>query len=77
MNSVTISIRISRKLKELIESHGARVSEVDRRALEKEVEKRSLQDYTGIMKLASKLKLTFHDAAYLYVAKHDRFNPSH
>jgi len=54
LNSVTISIGISRKLKELIERRGVRVSEVDRRALEEEVERRGLQDYTGIMELASK-----------------------
>ncbi|RLF16262.1 MAG: hypothetical protein DRJ97_01525 [Thermoprotei archaeon] len=38
----------------------------------KVLEPKSLEDYTGIMKLASKLKLTFYDAAYLYVAKRDR-----
>jgi len=40
VNSVTISVRIPRELKEKIDRYGVRVSEVVRRALEEEVRRK-------------------------------------
>ena len=44
VNSVTISVRIPRELKEKIDRYGVRVSEVVRKALEEEVRRREFEE---------------------------------
>jgi len=44
VNSVTISVRIPRELKEKIDRYGVRVSEVVRRALEEEVKRKEFEE---------------------------------
>ena len=46
MNSVTISVRISKKLKEKIDRYGIKISEVVRKVLEEEVRKKELEEVT-------------------------------
>lgn len=43
MSSVTISVRISKKLKEKIDRYGIKISEVVRKALEEEVRKKRVR----------------------------------
>ncbi len=44
MKSVTITVRISKRLKESLDRYGVEVSKVVREALEKEVKRRKLED---------------------------------
>lgn len=44
MDNVNITVRISKRLKEELKKYGIRVSEVVRRALEEEVEKRRVEE---------------------------------
>ncbi len=44
MSSTTISVRIPKELKEKIDKHGIRVSQVVRKALEEEVKRRELEE---------------------------------
>ena len=46
MSSVTISVRISKKLKEKIDRYGIKISEVVRKVLEEEVRKKELEEVT-------------------------------
>ncbi len=44
LDSVTISVRISRQLREKIKKYGIRVSEVVRKALEEEIKRRESEE---------------------------------
>jgi len=46
--SVNITVRIPRKLKEELRKYGIKISEVVRRALEKEVERRKMEELRRI-----------------------------
>ncbi|RLG46339.1 MAG: hypothetical protein DRO00_03705 [Thermoproteota archaeon] len=55
MSSVTISVRIPKELKEKIDKHGIKVSDVVRRALEDEVKRRELEEAAKAAEELSKL----------------------
>jgi len=48
MKDATVTVRVSRKLKEELAKYGVNVSEVLRRALEEEVKKRKREELKGI-----------------------------
>ena len=48
MDSVNITVRIPRRLKEELKKYGIKVSEVVRRALEEEVEKKKIEELRNI-----------------------------
>ena len=55
MSSVTISVRIPKELKEKIDKHRIKVSDVVRKALEDEVKRRELEEAAEAAEELSKL----------------------